>query len=296
MLTHISRMTFATVVVTCSCSHPHPTASPSFQRKNITGVNDNFDITAPEVPTGARDQSRAVVAFFRRGALECTADNRFNITAKSTTSLCSGERFAGEPMLSKCTGFLLKKKEETVLVTAAHCFQEHREMYAVFGYRMDLGAAPTSFPASNVCLVNRDTHKIAHSQSEEKGDWMLFRLPCEPPPDVTPLTLSSHKPIPGEPLYVIHHPLGLPIKYAGNAKVRPEAKGARFLSNLDATVYSSGAPVFSGITQNVVGIINNSSDHSLEERGPCVVFYPTPERDSTGVLSTFAAVLEPFLR
>ncbi len=314
-LTSISQMISVAMVVTCSCKQQpldplesgtvhsptriislhSPASSESTTNDKSIGPDDNIEIR--DAKQSALDRSRAVAAMFSTKHLNATADGRF-ATVPYHNDLCPRERFAGQPMLSTCTGFLIK--DRSTLATAAHCFNKEDTLYAVFGYRLEEITASTSFAANEVCTVDVRVPSTPQSRPVDGTDWALLKLDCPLPlpSDVVPLSLAHHEPQQGEPLYVIHHPLGLPMKYADNGRMRDVLPGKTVSTSLDAMAGSSGAPVFSDINGELVGMIKASTYNgtSWASCRPCTCFREVPQGGPDHEIVTSVAAFMPFLR
>ncbi|HBB66221.1 MAG TPA: hypothetical protein DCZ93_02755, partial [Elusimicrobia bacterium] len=137
----------------------------------------------------------------------------------------------------------------------------------VFGYAVHEsgGKARTEIPAGEVytCseivkrqLVNVTTAEDNMESTVYGPDYALIRLDRK---------VKGHKPLPvnrgggvkkGTPLFVTGHPTGLPLKFAGNARVIKDVDGASayFGTNLDTFGGNSGSPVFNAETLLIEGI------------------------------------------
>ena len=98
------------------------------------------------------------------------------------------------------------------------------------------------------------------------SDWALLELAY--PVAHRPLVLSAERPVRHQRVYMLGHPSGLPMKYAGPASVRRvDAKG-HFVAGLDAFGGNSGSPVFDAASHRVVGILSGGgADYRLDKTG-----------------------------
>ena len=80
--------------------------------------------------------------------------------------------------------------------------------------------------------------------------------------------VKGHKPLPversknlneGDSIFVIGHPVGLPVKVAGGATIRNNKPKNFYLTDLDTFGGNSGSAVFSSATNNIIGILVRGS-------------------------------------
>lgn len=193
-----------------------------------------------------------------------------------TERLAPSERFQDEPQEAYCTGFLVAPD---LLMTAGHCLgkDEHgtetdncKATRFVFGYAVfRRGEYPEKIPAENIYLCSRildlndppEGRGIFHLKTFLTRDWALVKLD-RPANDRPPLTLADQDPQKKEAVFTIGCGLGLPLKLADDAQVTSFIR-EMFTANLDAFSGSSGSPVFSARTRQVIGIFAGGHDDDL---------------------------------
>ncbi len=177
-----------------------------------------------------------------------------------------GERFADEPTPGFGTAFLVAPD---VLLTAAHCvckqktdqldLQRIGKTLVVFGFTNREGKRPKmKFKPQNVASV---AAVIAHKYTTglHGQDWALLRLQ-EPVAGRDPLPINFNwKAAVRNPIFMVGHPIGLPMKYTGNAQVQRTSGRHEVLTDLDAFGGNSGSPIFDQQHQ-VVGILVRGAD------------------------------------
>ncbi|WP_437779746.1 trypsin-like serine peptidase [Sorangium sp. So ce1097] len=221
---------------------------------------------------GARAQCDAVALLVHRDAVESVSASRVALqteTYQRRHSLCEGTRFASQPVIARgaCTGFLV---ERDTLATAGHCVigKALEDLRVVFGYRMTAdGAALAELSPQQVYRVVREKHP-PKDDDETDEDWALIELDRDVL-SVAPLPLERSEPVrQGEPVFMIGHPLGLPLKYDDGAVVRDASPAFHFRASLDAFGGSSGSPVLNG-SGKVVGLLSsgNGPDHVRQAGG-----------------------------
>ncbi len=76
--------------------------------------------------------------------------------------------------------------------------------------------------------------------------------------------VTGHKPLPvnrkndlekGDGLFIIGHPMGLPVKIADDSTVRDNSPESHFVADLDSYSGNSGSPVFNAQTRLIEGIL-----------------------------------------
>lgn len=173
-----------------------------------------------------------------------------NRTLERSLRVCPSERFADQPVLSDCTGFLVAPD---LLITAAHCMQTDYEcdhFKWVFGYKKGV----YKFPQEDVYRCEKVvTSELSDSIFSTK-DYSLIKLD-RVVEERAPLPVRTNGYVDkGDPLAVIGHPSGLPMKIADNAQVMTRRINF-FYSNLDSFSGNSGSPVINTRTGLVEGIL-----------------------------------------
>jgi hypothetical protein len=171
--------------------------------------------------------------------------------------LCPDEPFYSQPVLGKCTCYLVAPD---IVATGGHCMAcpgDCNESAIVFGFVMLDASTPLTV------LDTRDVYfcKELIGYSEGAPDWALVRLD-RPVQGRRPLRLRRFEAVQNnQPLITIGHPLGLPRKYDMGGTVRDNSMDAEFEANLDVYQGSSGAPVLNVDTLEVEGhVVTGSAD------------------------------------
>lgn len=177
-------------------------------------------------------------------------------------NVCSDEKFAAQPTIADCTGFLVG---EDLLVTAGHCAvypgeevenkmtDQCGEFQWLFDYEIN--------GLSDMNLANVDRTKlysckrVVYAKLDDDHDFALIRLDRKVKDREFLKVRTSGKVNKGDALYVIGHPSGLPKKYAPGAKVLVNNQQHYFSTNLDTFGGNSGSPVFNAQTNEVEGIL-----------------------------------------
>lgn len=179
-------------------------------------------------------------------------------------NLCSDERFFDQPAAANCSGVLVGPD---LVATAGHCVSnaDCSSWSFVFGYRMmDETTAPVELSEEEVYACK----EVVARKYTSTVDFALVRL------DRTVrghriLNLQQTSVSPGDELYVVGHPSGLPTKVADGAKVRELSTGF-FKANLDTYGGNSGSAVLNAKTNDVVGIlVRGDVDYVFDSKNSC---------------------------
>jgi V8-like Glu-specific endopeptidase len=185
------------------------------------------------------------------------------LTSPWMMNLCEDERFASQPAMADCTGFLVGKD---LIATAGHCITNGTRSGGTSGYGIEYCQSHSwlfdykTDASGSIDLdnINKDNlyrcKEVIKAKLYGDEDFAIIRLDRK----VTnrkPLKLRSTGKIKkGQKLFVIGHPSGLPMKYADGAKVF-NVFNPYFSTNLDTFGGNSGSPVFNYSTNEVEGIL-----------------------------------------
>ena len=171
-------------------------------------------------------------------------------------NLCSGQHYFSQPSVGYCTAFVIGVDS---IATAGHCVPAADDMAStrvVFGFRAQNGKTGLEIGSA---IAKEDVYvpvKVITRKEEELGlDYAIIQVD-RPIANHAVLPLSSDGKLKeGDEVYVLGHPLGLPMKLADGAHVRRISDKGYFVSNLDTFGGNSGSPVFLAGTLTVQGIL-----------------------------------------
>ncbi len=184
--------------------------------------------------------------------------------------MCSTERFATQPTVANCSGFLVG---EDLLVTAGHCVRSKSDCDKnrwVFDYKIDTeGQKEISVAETSVYSCKKIINTVLSRTNSD--DFALIQLDRK----VTDRRIldyrRSGKVSVGEDLVVIGHPSGLPTKIADGATVK-SLSGKYFSANLDTYGGNSGSAVFNANTGVIEGIlVRGATDYVYDSSQGCSV-------------------------
>ena len=275
------------------------------ESKSIYGFDDRQDYYAASAPM--KQLSDSVVSLWNANYVR-TVDGKATMSTVNfgqAVGLCPGQKFAEQPIGAFCSGTLVG---EDVVMTAGHCIVDEAKCAAtklVFGYALKkAGDYPTTVPAGDVygcsSIIKRDLDtKTGFLESIFNGgpgpDFALIRLDRK----VTgrkPLAIHKKaKPANGDRLFVIGHPVGLPLKVAGNAKVRDASPKYFFKADLDTFGGNSGSAVFNASTNLIEGILVRGDVDFIDSPAGCKVASVVPQDGGRGEAVTKISVVEKYI-
>lgn len=229
--------------------------------KVIYGSDDRLDYF--EAPASRKVLADSVVSLWNSYKVTKDGANYKLSTMKfaDANNLCAGERFREQQKGAFCSGSLVG---EDLVMTAGHCIRNpptnttHGETCAntrlVFGFAIKSrgGSSPSSVPSADVYSCKEI---VAHGLDSAGADFAIIRLDRK---------VSGRKPLnihrgaslkKGDRMFVIGHPVGLPLKVAEGASVRDASKDTHYVADLDTYGGNSGSPVFDSRTSMIAGIL-----------------------------------------
>ncbi len=236
----------------------------------IYGADNRLEVFE-EQDVSRRDLARSVVAIMPMHALRANGPIANQVTGSKygdSNNLCKTEKFYDQLAPAYCSGFLVA---DNIIATAGHCVQDAdfcKDARFVFDFSIDSkGRDPHTVKIDDTYGCK----KVLHEEMDGNGaDFALVELD-RPVVGRTPVRFASAAPKPGDSVFVIGHPVGLPAKIAGGAKVRRNTAGY-FVANLDTYGGNSGSAVFNETTNEVAGVLVRGETDFIR-RGSCNVSY-----------------------
>jgi hypothetical protein len=214
----------------------------------------------------------STVAFFAREKLRVSR-GRIGLRSEKygpKYGLCADARFYDQPSASDFSGALVGRD---LVLTAGHAIrtaEDCERFVAVFGYRREdgEGSEPREIRAADVY----ECKEIVARAKGKTGDFALIRL-REAVEDRVPLEVerAPDRVGRGTELIVMGHPNGLPLRIAGDARVRRSQDDFFFEADTDTFNGNSGSPVFDAGTGRIAGILVDGSepDFTTDPRDGC---------------------------
>lgn len=274
--------------------------------KSIYGSDDRLDFFA--AAQDMKTLSDSVVSFWKAGSIE--ALNPGGIKLKTVNfgermGLCPGTKFMEQPIGAFCSGSLVG---EDLVMTAGHCVkteEDCKNTKLVFGFAVKQNGAQavTAMPASEVytcaSIVKRflaGEPGMDNPTGQNLGpDFALIKLDRK---------VTGHKPLPinrsanlkkGDGIFVIGHPVGLPLKVSGGASVRDFSKSGYFTADLDTFGGNSGSPVFNTRTKLIEGILVRGDEDFIDSPAGCTTMATYAQTGGRGEDVTKISTLSSFI-
>lgn len=272
----------------------------AFADRSIYGNDDRLDYF--EAAPAMRQLADSVVSLWPSKQVKA-ADGGFKLATMGygeAVNLCPGEKFREQPIGAFCSGSLVG---EDIVMTAGHCITDEAscaDARFVFGYNIDSqgGAARTTVPAKDVYTCKRIIKRDLDKQGSGiigTGLAILGALLNKAGPDFALVQLDrkveGRKPLAinrgagvnnGDKVFVIGHPVGLPLKVTGGGTVRDTKPRAFFLTDLDTFGGNSGSAVFNAATGKIEGILVRGGQDFIDTPQGCKVQAKVGQNEGRG--------------
>ncbi|MCX6245881.1 MAG: serine protease [Bacteroidetes bacterium] len=249
----------------------------------ITGI---YSFKTTILPSEVLKSARCVCAIINKSYLTET-DTGYTIKASKlcykfvtagsvSLQLCRSEKFIEEICASTGTGWAYK---DNLIVTATHCFKKNNETdYSNYLFIFDFLEIDSGAIISKT-RVFRPVGKVTLKPEDKNLEFTIIQvdrpvpefryaeLDNVPPSSINPITTR---------LFMLGHPLGLPLKYAPDGKISYSADNY-FITNLNAYAGNSGSPVFRSGTKKVVGMLVCGNNDFEQGATGCAVSTHHPE-------------------
>lgn len=209
---------------------------------------------------------------------------------RNQNNLCASEPYGDQNTAAFCSGSLVAP--DTIL-TAGHCITSASSCHNT---RFVFGFVVSQPGLTHQSFVNDDVYEcssVVHTQAPNDGaDFAVVKL-NRPVVGRTPLVRSNRTVSVSDKVYVIGHPVGLPMKITLGGKVR-KVNSSYFVANLDTYGGNSGSPVFNETTGDLEGVLVRG-ENDFVSSGGCTVSYRCSEDSCRGEDVTRIDQVEKYL-
>lgn len=196
------------------------------------------------------------------------------LSDKNFLNLCLDEKFSTHHSLNSCTGFLIAPD---LMATAGHCFlseDDCKNKFIIFDV-LEKNEMKQGYKILKKSIYECKEIVKSDFNSEVLSDYAVIRL-NKKISDRAPLRLRAKGEIAkGESVFMIGHPLGLPMLATGAARVVENSEDHFFKATLDSFEGNSGSPVFNSKTFEVEGILVRGEDDFAENSEKQCLQYKT---------------------
>lgn len=172
-------------------------------------------------------------------------------TLEASEQMCHEEKFSQEPGASFCSGSLIAPDR---VLTAGHCVDESDPCESItIAFNYNASAADkwqTTFASEELYKCKK---VIAREETISGLDYTVIQLD-RPAIGHAPVKLAKQDVAAGDAIYLLSHPSGMPLKLSSSKGVK-HIDGPRFTAEIDSFGGSSGGPIFSAKTNELVGIL-----------------------------------------
>lgn len=220
-------------------------------------------------------------------------------------NLCPEEKFREQPIGAFCSGALVGPD---LIMTAGHCIKtdaQCKDTKFVFGYNLgrEGAEATTALPAGNVYGCAKVVKRFLGGEPGSDNpagqnlgaDYALVQLDRKVD-GRKPLAINRGTKLKnGDGIFVVGHPVGLPLKLADAARVRDFSKVGYFAADLDTFGGNSGSPVFNTKTKKIEGILVRGDEDFIDSPAGCTTMATYEQTGGRGEDVTKISVLASFI-
>lgn len=266
----ISRIAFGAWVVAglvgcATAAEEEPSPFGPFGKGDFYGNDDRQQILAANDPRVVQ-WGRSVAILVNRHILTSAGPGLVAASVQTLGErhdLCSGERFADEPVLGFCSSYLIGPD---LVATAGHCFKSTLCEETAFVFDFYQGGASedvSAIPRSNVYQCA----ELVARQYDSVHDYALVRLD-RPVTGRTPFRLQSESPAVGARVALLGFPSGILGKVDLAGKV-VRVEGNRIRTSVDSFPGHSGGVMVDMGTGRAFGVHIEGSTPSYVGTGSC---------------------------
>jgi V8-like Glu-specific endopeptidase len=236
-----------------------PDATDESAQEVVYGIDHRQDVFAHSDLSLRRLAQQSSVALISPIAINALDPNNITFVAPPlgfVRNLCPGQRFAGDPTASSCSGTLI---DDDLVLTAGHCIDALTCPFfqIVFNYSH---VSPSTLRLVTNADVFTCRSVVAHEFSNlngQKHDYAIIRLDRPAAPRFTPAPVrhTRNAMAASQPLGMIGTPSGIPFKIESGGRVRnPRAATLDFFTaNTDSFISNSGSGIYDLASYTLAG-------------------------------------------
>lgn len=244
---------------------------------------DYFEIRDPKI----KDISKSTVAIIQKSYLIELPNGNFakkNPLSLLQQGMCSEAKFSSQVTYGHCSGSLIA---DDLVLTAGHCFtnwdspSSFKHMYVVFDLKLE---SPLQ---NNIEIKRENVFEIKevpyyeYTLKDGRIDLAIIRLNRTSNRNPLKVNRSFHYSA-GSKIYMLGHPVGLPLKLTDNASIsKIDTANHSFHNDLDAFSGNSGSSIFDANTNEIIGVLarGRSGNDQLSSQG-CTLWGTSKASDS----------------
>lgn len=226
----------------------------SYEIRRVAIYGDDNRINYYESDNISKALSSSVGMLVRNRDLVDIGNSKYAVRTNKLSerfNLSTNERFADEPVVGFCSGFLASSN---TFVTAGHCIEKVscQNFSVVFDWRIEQeGIYQSEIDYSNVYRCS----SVIYNGRSDGYDFAVIKLDRGVKGRV-PLAVERREINKDSHVFVIGYPSGLPVKITSpNAARIRSVSSTTYVCDLDTFRGNSGSPVFDETTMKVIGIV-----------------------------------------
>jgi V8-like Glu-specific endopeptidase len=232
---------------------------------NAIYKKDERQFITSKSPAKIKELAKSIAMIIHKDSLHGLLIETNKLTDPSGLNICIDEKFSQSNSVASCTGFLVAPD---LLVTAGHCVPDAeacQDKLIVF----DVLESSSKKDGYHVKKKNIFSCKEILT-TDSANDIRIIRLDRNVNGRKSLKTSSRGSIILNQKVFMIGHPIGMPLMLSKTAFVLDIEEDIFFRADLDSFVGNSGSPVFNQNTSEVEGVlINGQEDFIIDPKNQC---------------------------
>lgn len=227
---------------------------------NAIYKNDDRRFVGITTPSKIKELSKSVAMIIGKDLFHGRSIETSKLSDQNGLNVCLDEKFSQSNSVASCTGFLVGSD---LLLTAGHCFEyptDCQDKIIVFD------VYDSKSQKNNYLVKEKNTFQCKEILSRDLlGDVVMIRLDRQVTNRKSLHVRKRATVSMNEKVFMLGHPLGMPMMLSRVARVRNNANEIMFYADLDSFVGNSGSPVFNQETFEVEGILTGGQDDFIAD-------------------------------